>query len=144
MSGTSFESALQAGMATIRAVAGGPVTATRGATTITVSNAVQTKTNFEVLEGSGLAAVVESVEWLVKVSDWTLGEPALGDVIVRKIGSTSYTYTVECPGQGVNHFEYSDTSRTQYRIRTREDGATAYTVTKPNGFDLAGNEIRYD
>ena len=144
MVGTAFESALQAGMAAQRLLAGDAVTVSRGATTITVSDAIQTSTRFEVLDGSGLAAVVEAVEWLIDVNAYTLGEPAIGDLIARVIDGTTYTYTVEHPGQGINVFEYSDTSRTQYRIRSREDGATAYTVTKPNGFDISGTEIRYD
>jgi len=45
---------------------------------------------------------------------------------------------------GLSHWDWSDTGRTQYRIRTRADGATAYTVVKPNGFDLSGTEMRYE
>ena len=141
---TPFELALQAGMSAARCLAGDSVTYSRGASTATVSNAVQTKTEFEVLDGSGVAAVVEAVEWLVAVADLPFGEPQVGDTITRVVGGTSHTYTVEHPGQGVSHFEYTDTGRTQFRIRTREDGLTAFTVTKPNGFDLSGNEIRYE
>jgi hypothetical protein len=139
---SAFESALQAGMGAVRSVCGVEVTYARGATTLTL-NAVQTSTQFETLDGSGLAAVVEAVEWLIAADDLTTGDPQIGDTITRTIDGTSYTYTVEHPGQGVSLFEFSDTSRTQYRIRTREDGVTAYTITQPNGFDLSGTEIRY-
>lgn len=141
---TAFEAALQAGMSAARIVAGDSVTYSRGASTVTVSDAIQTSTRFEVLDGSGLTAVVEAVEWLIAVVNLPLGEPQAGDIITRNIGGVNHVYTVEHPGEGVNLFEYSDTSRTQYRIRTREDGIAAYTVTKANGFDLAGNEIRYE
>ena len=72
---TPFELALQAGMSAARRLAGDSVTYSRGASTATVSNAVQTKTEFEVLDGSGVAAVVEAVEWLVAVADLPFGEP---------------------------------------------------------------------
>jgi hypothetical protein len=60
------------------------------------------------------------------------------------IDGTTHTYTVENMDMGLSHWDWSDTGRTQYRIRTRADGATAYTVVKPNGFDLSGTEMRYE
>ena len=69
---TPFELALQAGMSAARRLAGDSVTYSRGASTATVSNAVQTQTEFEVLDGSNNAAV-ETVEWLIAIKDLPLG-----------------------------------------------------------------------
>ena len=92
----------------------------------------------------GQETVVELVDWLIDAAALTIGIPAIGDIISRDIDGTTYAYTVEQLEMGLSHWDWSDTGRTQYRIRTRKDGAAAFVVSTPNGFDISGNEIRYD
>jgi len=87
--------------------------------------------------------VVEACDWLMSVASYTLGTPAVGDIISRTVNGVSYTWTVECPAMGIPPFDWSDTARTTYRIHARKDGAAAFEVITPNGFDVSGNEMRY-
>ena len=137
------ERALRSGMRASRLIAGVSVTYTRGATVLTISDAIQGQLRYGTLGDFGASLVVELVDWLIDASALTLGDPAIGDTIARVIDGTTHTYTVENMEQGLSHWDWSDTGRTQYRIRTRKDGASAFTITKPNGFDISGNEIRY-
>lgn len=139
----AFESAITAGLKMIRRTAGVAVTVTRGATTITISDAVQGQSQKQIIDENA-ESVVEAVDWLISVAAYTLGSPQIGDIITRKINGTAYTWTVESPGMGVSCFDWSDTQRTTYRIRTRKDGASAFELVTPNGFDLSGAEMRYD
>ena len=139
----AFDTAIQAGMATARQIAGSSVTYTRGATVITISDAVQGETRKGVIDVGGSEQVVEMCDWLIEVN--ALGSladtPDPADVIARVIDGTTYTWTVEHREIGETHWDWSDNTRTQYRIRTRKDGTGAYEVSKPTGFDLAGNEL---
>jgi len=141
---TSVENALQAGMAALRTMSGVPVTYTSGATVLSISNAVQGDTRKGTIEVGGDEQVVEIADWLIAVKDFeSLGStPNEGDTIARVISGTTYTWTVEHRDMGETHWDWSDTSRTQYRIRTRKDGAGAYEISQPTGFDLGGNELR--
>lgn len=139
-----FELALRAGLRASRQVAGVSVTYVRGATTLTVSKAIPGDLRQEVLPQDGVEAVVEFTDWRIEAAALTLGEPAIGDTIARVIDGVTHAYTVESPGIGLKHWDWSDSSRSQYIIRTRKDGATAFDVTTPNGFDLSGGEIRYE
>ena len=141
---SAFETAIQAGMAAARLVAGASVTYSRSATSITVANAVQGETRKGVIDVGGTEQVVEMCDWLIEVSALAaLGDtPDPEDTISRVIDGTTYTWTVEHRELGQSHWDWSDTSRTQYRIRTRKDGAAAYEVINPSGFDISGNEIR--
>ncbi len=131
--------ALAAGLAAARTVAGVSVTYARGGISLTIQ-AIPADVEYRTLPESGSEIVVKVVPWLIAASDIsTLSPPQVGDLITR--GTT--VYTVEHLGQGDAHWDWLDTQETYYRIRTREDGATAYTVTKPNGFDLQGSEVRY-
>ena len=138
------ERALKAGLAASRHCAGASVTYTRGATVLTISRAIEGTTRFGTMGHVGQETVVELVDWLINAAALTIGEPAIGDIISRSIDGTTYAYTVEQLEIGLSHWDWSDTGRTQYRIRTRKDGAAAFIVSTPNGFDISGNEIRYD
>jgi len=138
----AFESAIAAGLKMIRRTAGVAVTVTRGATTITISDAVQGQSQKQIIDENA-ESVVEAVDWLISVAAYTFGQPQIGDIITRNINGTAYTWTVESPGMGVSCFDWSDTQRTTYRIRTRKDGAAAFELVTPNGFDLSGLEMRY-
>lgn len=138
----AFETAIEVGLKAIRRAAGVSVTITRGASTITVSDAVQGQSGKAVVDENA-ESVVEACDWLISVAAYTLGTPAIGDIITRKIGSTTYTWTVESPGMGVACFDWSDTKRTTYRVHSRKDGAAAFEMVTPNGFDISGQEMRY-
>ena len=138
-----FESAITAGLQISRQAAGVPVTVTRGGTTITVAQAIQGETQ-KVPLADNSEITVDAADWLIPVAAYTLGQPQNGDIITRRIDGTAYTYTVETPDYGQQAWDWSDTAKTTYRIRTRKDGGSAYDVSKPNGFDLAGSEMRYD
>ena len=138
-----LEFALQAGMSATRVLAGASVSYTQGATTLTIDQAVQGQTGKATIEVGEAEQVVEIADWLIKVSDMSGLTPAGGDIIVRVVDGTTFTWTVEARNIGETECDWSDTSRTTYRIRTRKDGAAAYEVSKPTGFDLAGNELRY-
>ena len=140
---TPHERALKSGLAAARRLAGASVTYSRGATTLTISKAVEGTTRMGTLGHVGEEMVVELVDWMIDAAALTMGPPQVGDTISRNISGTVYTYTVENLEMGLSHWDWSDTGRTQYRIRTRKDGGTAYTVSTPNGFDISGNEMRY-
>jgi len=137
-----FETAIKAGLTAIRAIAGSPVTYTQGATTLTIDQAVQASTQKLPIEVGGNEQVVEVADWLIKVTDMAGITPASGDIITRVIDGSTYTWTVETRELGETEWDWSDTSRSTYRIRSRKDGASAYEVSEPTGFDLAGNELR--
>jgi hypothetical protein len=137
-----FETALQAAMTGIRTITGSPVTYTQGATTLTITNAVQGSTMKGTIDVGGAEQIVEMADWLIEVIDMAGLTPASGDIIVRVIDGTTYTWSVEARDMGETEWDWSDTSRTTYRIRSRKDGAAAYEVSEPTGFDLAGNELR--
>jgi hypothetical protein len=139
---SALETAIAAGLKMIRRNSGVAVTVTRGGTTIRIPDAVQGQSQKQVIDEAA-ETVVEACDWLISVAGYTLGQPAIGDIISRSVNGVAYTWTVECPAMGISHFDWSDTARTQYRIRTRKDGADAFEVIKPNGFDLAGSEMRY-
>lgn len=142
MAFSAFERAITAGLNSSRLMAGSPVTITRGATTITVSRAVQGQTSKISLSDES-EATVDAADWFIAASDYTLGTPTIGDLIVRIIDGTTYTYTVESPAIGMQCWDWSDTAKTQYRIHSRKDGASAFDVSTPNGFDISGVEMRY-
>ena len=139
---SALESAIGAGLKMIRRTAGVSVTVTRGASVVTIADAVQGQSQKVVVDETS-ETVVEACDWLVSVASYTLGTPAVGDIISRTVNGVSYTWTVECPAMGIPPFDWSDTSRTTYRIHARKDGAAAFEVITPNGFDVSGNEMRY-
>lgn len=137
------ELAVKVSLRSARLIEGTSVTYTRGATTITINHAIQSGIEYTTLSQDGSEAVVEVVPWLIDRAALTLGEPQVGDLITRTVNDVARVYTVEFLGIGQNFWDWTDTSQTQYIIRTREDGAAAYKITQPNGFDLAGEEMRY-
>jgi hypothetical protein len=141
---SAFETAIQAGLAAARQVAGSSITYGRGETTLTVTDAVQGETRKGVIDVGGSEQIVEMCDWMIEVSALSglSDTPDPEDTITRVIDGTTYTWTVEHRELGQSHWDWSDTSRTQYRIRTRKDGATAYEISKPTGFDISGNELR--
>lgn len=121
------------------------ITYTRGATTLTISKASQGQSVKRSIDVGGEEQVVETQEWMVGVSDLaSLAPPQSGDLIARTINGTTHTFTVECLDMGESPWDFTDNGRTEYRIQTRKDGASAFEVSEPTGFDLQGNELRYD
>ena len=142
-----FERALAQSIGHMRNSFGVPVTYTRGATTLTIQNALQGATSKKSIESDNNyeETVVETQEWLIALEDLaSLAPPAVGDLIVRNIEGTTYTFTVETLELGEVAWDWSDNGKTQYRIMARKDGASAYEVSEPNSFDISGNEMRYD
>ena len=140
---TPLEKAVQASLTAVRRIHGAPVTYSRGATTLTISRAVQGRTGKVTIEVGGAEQVVEVADWIIKVTDLaSLYPPENGDVIVRTVEGATYTWTMEPMSIGETSWDWSDTSRTTVRIRSRKDGADAYEVSNPTGFDLAGNELK--
>ena len=139
------EQALNVALAATRQFHGVPITYARGATVLTIDRALQGETLKGTIEVGGTEQVVELQEWYVSVPDLlplAESEPKLGDIITRIIDGVSYVFTVEAMFTGQSHWDWSDTGKTQYLIRTRKDGEKAYEVSKPSGFDISGNEIR--
>jgi len=141
MTRSLVERALKVGLRAASRVMGVSVTYTRGATTLTIADAIPIDQEFGGLANSGTEAVVDVIDWMIEASLLTTGIPAVGDVITRVIDGTSYAYSVECPSPGVLHYEISETHRGYYLIHTREDGT--YQDVEYNDFDLAGDEMRY-
>ena len=143
MARSPHERALKAGLDATRRSHGVDVTYSRGASTLTVSRALQGDTFKTSIEVSGAEQVVETQQWLIGVADMgTLAPPQVGDLIKRTIDGTEHVFSVEGLNPGVAPWDWSDTGKTQYEIQTRKDGAAAFEVTNPSGFDLAGEEIR--
>jgi len=138
-----LETAVQAGLDAVRKVHGASVTYSRGETDLTVAQAVQGRTGKITIDVGGAEQVVEAADWLIKVSDLSpLAPPQPGDTITRVVEGETYIWTVEILDLSEAAWDWSDTSRTTYRIRSRKDGAAAYEVSVPTGFDLAGNELK--
>ena len=137
-----FEKGIQACLQGVRSVAGSPVTYAQDSTTLTIDKAVQGMTSKDTIDIGETEQVVEVADWLIKVTDLAGLTPSAGDIITRVIDGTTYTWTVEARELGETPWDWCDTSRTTYRIRSRKDGASAYEVSEPTGFDLAGNELR--
>jgi hypothetical protein len=136
-----MELAIKAGLRASRAVAGVSVMVTQDGTSFTVTNAIRADAKFETLNESGQEAIIDFVDWLIDINDWApTAMPAVGATIVSVIDGTSTTYSVESPGVGVLHWEWSDAGRSQIRVHSRKD--SDYTVSIPNDFDISGNEIR--
>lgn len=137
------ERGIQIGLRVTRHSQGVPITYTRGATVLNIRRAVQGYTSKRSIEVGGEEQVVEFQQWLIAVEDLgSLGNPQAGDLIKRRIGTTLYTFTCECMEQGTPMWDWSDVAKTQFMINTRKDGASAFEVTEPSGFDLSGNELR--
>ena len=139
------EHALSIGLEVTRNLTGSPVTYSRSATSLTVADAVQGDSLKRSIEVGGSEQVVEVVEWFIDsaaLSALTPVTPERGDTIARVVDGTTHTYTVEDLDLGIPMWDWSDTGKTQFVIRTRKDGASAYEVVTPSGFDLAGNEMR--
>ena len=143
-----FEQAIRTGLSAIRSNAGSPITYMQTSTgvSITIDDAVQGRTRKDNISVGGAEQVVETADFLVKVERFeALGDtdiPEPGDLITRVIDGVTYTWTVEARDFGETAWDWSDTSRDTYRIRTRKDGDGAYEVSQPSGFDLSGNELR--
>lgn len=121
------------------------ITYSRDATTLTLTNASQGHSQKGTIEVGGQEQVVEIQEWMIGVADLAaLGQPQAGDIIVRTIDGTSMTFTVECLQMGTPVWDYTDNTRSEFRIMARKDGASAFEVSEPTGFDLQGNEMRYE
>jgi hypothetical protein len=137
-----FENAVKVGLQVTREVFGIPITYTRGSTTLTISNALQGYTSKQSIEVGQAEQVVEVQNWYIAVSDLAgLAPPRRGDLITRYIGKTPHIFSVETTDLGETEWDWVDTGKTQYTIKTRRDGAGAYEVSEPTGFDLAGDEI---
>tara|TARA_B100000519_G_C14187336_1_gene411405 strand:+ start:420 stop:857 length:438 start_codon:yes stop_codon:yes gene_type:complete len=141
---TSLENAVKAGMNAVRRIHGAPITYSRDSTTLTVSRAIQGRTFKTTIDVGEKEQVVEAADFIIKVIDLgNLAPPQKGDIIVRTVEGQTYTWTVETLSIGESPWDWSDTARTFYRIRTRKDGADAYEVSEPSGFDLAGDELKH-
>ncbi len=141
MTRSAMELAIRAGLRVTRDVAGVPVNITQSSSTFTVARAIRADAKFSTLNASGQEAVIDFVDWLISIDDWVpTAFPVVGTTIVSVIDGVTTTYSVESPGQGVLHWEWSDSGRSQLRIHSRKQGE--YTQSMPNDFDLAGNEIR--
>lgn len=138
------ELALRAGLRASRQFAGVAVTYSRDASSLSILKAIQGTTRYATLSHTGTEIVVELVDWLIDEVALTLGTPEIGDTITRVLDDASYVYTVEQPEMGLSHWDWSDTGRTQYRIRTRKTSPAPVIDSKPNGYDIRGEEIRYD
>lgn len=139
-----FERALSTGLRVTRNAVGVPVTYLRGATSLTISNAVQGYTSKQSIDVGGTEQVVETIEWNIGVNELSaLGPPESGDIITRVVQGVSHVFSVECLSLGETAWDWSDPGRTQYKISSRKDGASAFEVSEPTGFDLAGGELRY-
>ena len=65
---SAFETAIQAGLAAARQVAGSSITYGRGETTLTVTDAVQGETRKGVIDVGGSEQIVEMCDWMIEVS----------------------------------------------------------------------------
>jgi len=124
---------------------GTEVVYSRGATDLTISSAIQGSTKKANIDVGDEEQVVETIEWLIGVEDLSpVGPPQFGDTITRIIEGTSYVFKVTALYMGESPWDWSDRARSQYRINTRKDGANAFEVSEPTGFDLEGNELTYE
>ena len=85
---SALESAIGAGLKMIRRTAGVSVTVTRGASVVTIADAVQGQSQKVVIDETS-ETVVEACDWLVSVASYTLGTPAVGDIISRIVNGVS-------------------------------------------------------
>ena len=131
------ESSVSAGLRANRRISGQFVTYSRGATTLSITQAVKQSRRPETIEGSGSESVVMVVVWRIAATD-------LGSLVLPEIGDTitasGTVHKVEASGFGDVGWEYTDTGATEFTIRTRESGFHETVV--PTARDLRGNEVR--
>ncbi|MEM9589493.1 MAG: hypothetical protein AAGA03_19580 [Planctomycetota bacterium] len=118
---SAFNDALSATFDTVMDVAGEAVVYQRGQQTVELV-AVRGETEFEELASDGEAHVqVKSIDWLIRPQDLQLDEvatePSRGDRIV--VDGEQYDLM---PGSSNQHWRWSDSRRTFYRIHTVRRG----------------------
>ena len=93
----------------------------RGAEQVTVKATIG-KTEFELDDGSGVVARIQSRDFLIQAADLVLGGssvlPVAGDRIRETQGATTFVYEVMAPGNEP-HYRFSDPFRKLLRIHTK-------------------------
>ena len=135
-----FERTVKLGLQLTRNVTGASVIYQRGATSLTISNAIQGYSSKQPIEVGGAEQVVEVQHWHIAVIDLAgLAPPQRGDLIIRYIDRVPHIFSVETLNLGEVEWDWADNAKSTYDITTRRDGA--YDISEPTGFDLSGNEI---
>lgn len=115
--------ALAGALASVRAVAGVPITVARGNTTSSTITAGVGATEYEIEDSGVIVETWTSRDYLIAKADYkptgTPSNPAKGDVISDTVNGVAKKFTVLAP-QGKPVFEYSDPNQTQLRVHTKE------------------------
>ncbi|MDE2100058.1 MAG: hypothetical protein KGL39_22580 [Patescibacteria group bacterium] len=115
--------AFAGGLASLRSVAGVPITVTRGANTSATITAGVGSTEYEIEDSGVVVETWTSRDYLIAKTDYaptgTPSNPAKGDIIADTVNGVSKRFTVLAP-QGKPVFEYSDPNQTQLRVHTKE------------------------
>jgi len=92
------------------------ITYKRGATSITITNAVIGKTLFDVQDSYGAVQTDKSTDFIFAFSEIaaTLGKPDRGDTITYTQNDLTYTHEVISP-----EYEFSDAYETLIRVHTK-------------------------
>lgn len=117
----AFQSFLTAGLATIRALARGPVTYQRGAASVAI-DAAEGKSQITLPASDNTLTVIESQDFLITAADLVLDGilvlPQRNDKILKTINGQVQTYQV-LDLKGAPSYYFSDANNTALRIHTK-------------------------
>lgn len=113
-----FTQLLAGALATVRAVAGDPVSYTDGTYTCTPT-AVVGKTTSDSTDDDGTTVTVKERDYLIAVADLVLNSVPIRPEPGHKITDQGAVYEV-LPLAGRECYSYSDPDRTTYRIHTKQ------------------------
>lgn len=117
---TRIETAIAAGLAKIKSLAGVPVTLSRGAAATSITQAIRGASMTEVTDSNGQRMRIVRRDYLIDAADYQVSgvavEPAIGD----EITDDGEVYEVAPLGSGDTPWRWSDRQHVRYRIHTVE------------------------
>lgn len=133
---TIRENAVATGLRANRRISGQLVTLTRGVSS-RVSNAVKQSSSLETLDSGNRESVVREARWRIAATDYLTGVPEVGDTVTEASGTV---WVVECPGDGVPCWEYTDTGMSEITVFSRM--TDSHQSNLQNTIDLSGQDVR--
>ena len=122
---SAVASAIAAGIAAAKTVAGLSVVYKRGGDSVALT-AIPGNVVYEVTSETGSIETFRSRDWLINISDLDFGAgallPARGDTIEETVGAIVYEYTVNSLPDG-QHYR-TGANRVQLRIHTKQTATT--------------------
>lgn len=117
-----LQNAMNSAAATTKAVAGVPITYSRGASSVSIALARKGFAKSMMSDEYGTSFETKIQDWIIDVADLAFAsvatEPARGDRIAETVGGLVITYEV-LPIAGEETHRYSDACANRWRIHTK-------------------------